>query len=109
MTRVYYRDGKDVQQIILSGHAGNELVCATIGGIAQTLLRNIWLEELAGQVTAEAKMDTPGEILLTVHPQAESMEAIRRMFRFTLTGLRMVAEGYPNNIEIEEEKENGII
>ena len=109
MTKVFYHDGKTEQRLIMSGHAGNELVCATIGGIAQTLMRNMWMEQCAGQVEADAEMETPGEILLTVHPKAESMEAIRRMFRFTINGLKMVAEEFPDNIEIEEEKESGIV
>lgn len=109
MTRVFYHNGKDVQELIMSGHAGNEIVCATIGGIIQTLMRNMWLEEMAGQVTGEAEMETPGEILLKVKPKNESMEAIRRMFRFSVNGLRMVAEEFPDNIEIREEKESGII
>lgn len=109
MTRVFYHNGRTEQRLIMTGHAGNELVCATIGGIAQTLLRNMWLEQCAGQVEAEAEMETPGEIVLTVRPQAESMGAIRRMFGFTLNGLRMVAEEFPENIEIEEEKESGIV
>ena len=109
MTSVYYHDGKVEQRLIMSGHAGNELVCATIGGIAQTLMENMYLEEQAGQVRAEAEMETPGEIYLVVQPKAESMETIRRMFRFTVNGLKMVAEEYPDNIEIKEENWNGIV
>lgn len=109
MTSVLYHNGKAEQRLIMSGHAGNELVCATIGGIAQTLMENMYLEEQAGQVTAEAEMETPGEIYLRVQPTAESMEAIRRMFRFTVNGMKMVAEEYPDNIKIKEEKDSGIV
>lgn len=109
MTKVTYRDGKKRQEMRLIGHAGDTDVCTAISAISQTLLWNMEREKEKGTAKVFTRMEIPGMIVIRARPGPESRDAIRQMFRFTAEGLRMVAEEYPDNITIQEEKEHGII
>lgn len=115
MTRVTYTDAWTYQELTLSGHAererpdGSAPVCTGISAISQTLWENLYREQLHGKVRAEGEMETPGEMRIRAYTTAENREAIRNMFRFTVTGLQMIEERYPDNIRIEEEKQHGSI
>jgi len=115
MTRVIYRDRQDRQELILSGHAeradpeGANVVCAGISAICQTLWENLQREEESGQIRAEGKMDTPGEMTLTAWTTPENRDAIRNMYQFTINGLEAIQRSYPGNLIIEEERGHGII
>ena len=107
MTKVTYRDTKLYQELVLSGHAGDRIVCAGISAISQTLLANLLNEENREQIRFQWKMNEPGEIWMRAWPTEEARESIRGMFRFTMEGLKHIAEDYPENMEIKEERKNG--
>ena len=115
MTRVIYRDGRETQELILSGHAeqtepdGTNVVCAGISAISQTLWENLQREEEEGQIRAEGEMETPGEMKIKAWTTAENRDAIRNMFRYTVTGLEAIQRSYPGNITIEEERNHGAV
>lgn len=107
MTTITYDDTKLFQQITLSGHAEDRIVCAGISAISQTLLANLLREEGKEQVRFQWTMNEPGQIWMRAWPTDEARESVRAMFRFTMEGLRHIAEDYPGNIEIKEERKNG--
>ena len=107
MTTITYNDTKLYQEMQLSGHAGDRIVCAGISAISQTLIENLLREENRGQIQFQWKMTEPGEIWMRAWPTEESRDAIRGMFGFTMAGLKRMAEDYPGNIEIREGQKNG--
>lgn len=109
MTQVTYRETNDWLEMQLSGHAENQIVCAGISAITQTLYANIQREEEAGQIRAEGEMPEPGKMRMKAWTTAENRDAIRNMFRFTMTGLEEIQQAYPGNIKIEEERMHGTV
>ena len=107
MTKITYSDTKLYQQLQLSGHAEDRIVCAGISAISQTLIANLLREEEREQIRFQWNMSEPGEIWMRAWPTEEAKESVRGMFRFTMEGLQHIAEDYPNNIEIREERNNG--
>ena len=107
MTAVTYRDNRQYQELYFEGHAGDKIVCAGISAISQTLLQNLLREETRQQIRLQWKMTQPGEIWMRAWPVGDSAEAVRRMFEFTMEGLRSIAQQYPDNITIKEERQNG--
>ena len=107
MTTITYDDTKLYQQLQLSGHAGDKIVCAGISAISQTLIANLLREEDRNQVRFQWTMSQPGEIWMRAWPKDEAKETIRGMFHFTIEGLKHIAEDYPDNIVIKEERKNG--
>lgn len=107
MTTVSYVDAKPYQDLYFEGHAGDRIVCAGISAISQTLLQNLLREETRQQIRLQWKMSEPGEIWMRAWPVGDSAEAVRRMFEFTLEGLRSIAQQYPDNLKIKEERQNG--
>lgn len=107
MTRIRYEDTKPWQEITLNGHAGDRIVCAGISAVSQTLLANLLREEKENQIRLQWKMDEPGEIWIRAWTTKENRESIRAMFGFVMTGFKQMAEDYPGNMEIKEERKNG--
>ena len=107
MTRVTYSDTKLYQLLHLSGHAEDRIVCAGISAISQTLIANLLREEGKDQIRFQWTMSEPGEIWMRAWPAEEAKESVRGMFRFTMEGLKHIAEDYPGNMEIKEERQNG--
>lgn len=101
MTRITYDDTKLYQQMTLSGHAEDKIVCAGISAISQTLIANLLREESREQIRFQWKMSEPGEIWMRAWPTDEAKDTIRGMFRFTMEGLKHIAEDYPGNIEFK--------
>lgn len=106
MTKIRY-DRNDMT-LIISGHAGggekyNDIVCAGISVLEQTLIRN--LQDLQKEGDGKAVIDhkTEGESSIHFIPKPWCRITAGKMFEFVMTGLRAMAESYPNNIHIEEE------
>lgn len=115
MTRVIYRETREFSEMRLTGHAETvapgqvSAVCAGISAISGTLWENLQREETAGQIRAEGEAPEPGEMRMKAYVTDENRDAIRNMFRFTLTGLAAVMRDYPGHIIIEEERGNGTV
>ena len=107
MTTITYDDTKLYQQMTLSGHAGDRIVCAGISAISQTLIANLLREEDGNQVRFQWTMNEPGEIWMRAWPTDEARETVRGMFQFTMEGFRHIATDYPGNVEIKEDRKNG--
>ena len=107
MTRIRYEDAKLWQEMELSGHAGDRIVCAGISAVSQTLLANLLREKKENQIWLQWQMDEPGEIWMRAWTTKENRESIRAMFGFVMTGFKQMAEDYPGNMEMKEERKNG--
>ena len=99
----------DKMQLVMSGHAGaaepgKDIVCAGISTLSQALQQTLmemnverklnWLE-WAGSAAS-------GSMSLAAVPKEEYRAEVRACFRLCVTGLRMMAESYPEYIELEE-------
>lgn len=113
MVKVRYWDTREYQEIDAEGHAERadpeaeyNVVCAGISAITQTLYENLRREEERGQITAEDSAES-GHMWIRAWTTDENRDAIRNMFRFTITGLKKMAEDHPENLKVEEERKNG--
>ncbi len=99
----------DKMQLVMSGHAnaaepGKDIVCAGISTLAQALQQTLmemnverklnWLEWAGSAVS--------GNISLAAVPKEENRAEVLACYRLCVTGLRMLAESYPENVELEE-------
>ena len=95
------------------GHAGSapkgeDLICAGISAMTQTLLNVLSDEEEKGHLTMDWTME-PGRIRIRV-TQVKSWKyglIAKSYFTMAITGLRDMAGKYPEYIEIEEVQESG--
>ncbi len=95
MIEIHY-DKKDIS-LKISGHAGyaekgSDIVCAAVTALAGTLERCI---QEAGEGSCEWK---EGETCFT----ASGTENLRLCFETIVTGLRMLAEEFPDYVTIKE-------
>ena len=103
MTTVRY-DEKNVT-LEVSGHAGYapngaDIVCAAASILVQTLLKNLIRYKNHGWYTLEYEM---GDGKAYIHCRTNGyFSFIVEMFRFTMEGLKMLAQEYPKHIRIEE-------
>lgn len=96
-----------------SGHAGagtmgNDIVCAAVSVLTQTLLNVLTDEEEAGRIELEWYMK-PGEIQIQALPMSAMHGRIKDYFHMAITGLKDIAEQYPQNIRIMEVEKNGTV
>lgn len=103
MTRVRYDEKSLTME--LSGHAGYgpvgcDIVCAAVSILSQTLIRNLEKFSDRGWYVLEYELDG-GECY--IHCKASGYYSmIVEMFRFTMEGLKMLAEEYPQHVQIIE-------
>ena len=99
----------DKMQLVMSGHAsaaepGKDIVCAGISTLSQALQYTLmemnverklnWLE-MAGSTAS-------GSMSLAAVPKEEYRAEVQACFRLCVNGLSMLAESYPEYIELEE-------
>lgn len=97
----------------MDGHAdagpyGKDIVCAAESMLTQALLQTL-IDLEADKRCGMQWTGSPeiGFLHVEAAPAEGQEETIRTCFRVTVTGLRMLAERYPNYINLEEDVENG--
>jgi len=105
MTKVMY-DEKNLTMEI-RGHAGYgppgaDIVCAAVSILCQTLIANLERWKDQGWNALEWHTETPGECYIRCTPYGYYSLPVE-MFRFTMVGLKMIAEEYPQHVEIIEQ------
>lgn len=106
MTKIRYsRDGLDLQ---IEGHtgtaqAGEDVVCAWISALEQTLLKTLLDMQREGDGRADYEHGTPGKAKIRFVPKPWVRITATKYFDFVMTGLHMIAELNPENVRIEEE------
>lgn len=109
MTTVRFE--KDLENGVLSmevrGHtgfaeAGKDPVCAGASTLAMTLAQCVKSMEEAGRLQKKAHiLIRNGRVLVTAKPREEYLQETRHLFWVGETGMRLLAEAYPENIEIQ--------
>lgn len=105
MTTVEFTDTGGVLRLKADGHAGwgdsgRDLVCAAESILAYTLVKNLlnakergWLEELDTDIW-------DGGVMAEAVPRQDVTAKIYTIFQTILTGYRLLAENYPENVEV---------
>ena len=96
----------------VTGHAnaaekGKDIVCASMSILCQTLLAKLIRCKNAGFISLEYE-SKDGSMWLHMKMYTV-MTAILEWFDFTMDGIKMLAEEYPQYIKLKEEKEDGSI
>ena len=113
MTKIEY----NIEELFLNaeGHAGaaepgEDIVCAGISALVQTLLNMMNEEEGNGRLTVWWMME-PGKTRIHVESVKSWKYGLiaRTCFRMAVMGLKDIAEQYPEYIKIEEVEEIGIV
>ena len=83
------------------GESGHDLICAAESMLAYTLLENLrqaeqkgWLEEMDADIW-------DGGMFAEAVPRPDSRIRVYTIYRTVLTGYRLLAEQYPENVQIE--------
>jgi len=86
-----------------SGPAGSDLVCCAESILSQTLIGVLEDMRMAGQAGIEWTGTAEQGYLMIDGDPARGYEAeVQHYFKFAVTGLRMLAEEYPQYIELRE-------
>ena len=96
-------------ELVLKGHAnsaekGKDLVCCAESMLTQALLQTLIDMEKEKKTSMNwAGSQRSGTLCIRATPAEGQEEVIRAVFRVCVTGLRMLAEQYPEYIELKEE------
>lgn len=96
-------------ELCLKGHAGSgpkgqDLVCCAESMLTQALLQTLIDMEKEKKTSMNwAGSQRSGTMCIRATPAEGQEEVIRAVFRVCVTGLRMLAEQYPEHIELKEE------
>ena len=86
-----------------AGTAGNDIVCAGISVLTQTLLNTLIDAKKRGRTKLDYKIDEEkGLLKLEANPYETNRHEIWSYFKMTMIGLRAVAQNYPGHIKITE-------
>ena len=88
------------------GTAGNDIICAGVSAITQTLLNVLQDEEEAGRIEMEWYM-TDGELQIQAFPMSSMHMQLKNYFHMAAVGLKDIAEQYPKNVKIMEVEKDG--
>lgn len=113
MTKIEY----NIEQLFLDaeghaggGPAGGDIICAGVSALTQALLNLLNDEEEKGRLNVLWMME-PGRLRIHVESVKSWKYGLiaRSCFRMAVTGLKDIAERYPEHIKIEEVEDIGII
>lgn len=104
MTEIYFGEREGRYSIRAEGHAGyhpgNDIVCAAISVLLQTLWVN--LNEICGGSGTQKEGD--GIFFFTTKVEEEMRPQAEALFYGTLRGLEMLAEEYPQNVRLNNRR-----
>lgn len=101
-SRLYY----DAHLLIIEGHAGSaekgrDLVCAAVSALAVTLVACLRDREADGQVILRRCVVRDGYVCVEAAPATENEEPLRAVFETVVTGLRLLADCYPDYVRMD--------
>ena len=103
---------KGMLSMELRGHAGfaelgKDPVCAGASVLAMTVAQCAKAMEEAGSLRKKAHiLVRGGRVLVTVRPRTACFSEARHLFWIGETGLRLLAEAYPENVSVIMNTEN---
>ena len=106
MTMVTYRDYYDKTLIIAEGHSGSaprgqDLVCAGVSCLVYMLINTLIDEEASGRIRLVRNVVRDGYVCVELEPFDFSRDRVKGIVDAFMTGIYMLAEGYPNNLRVE--------
>lgn len=104
--RTVWNDGKTGYEVKAKGHAGagkygQDIVCAAVSCLMQTLANEVEEAARAGLVALGAVAHGEGWMRVEVTPTCESCNTVEAWVELVQDGLDALAESYPENVELE--------
>ena len=104
--RTVWNDGKTGYEVKAKGHAGagkygQDIVCAAVSCLMQTLANEVEEAARAGLVALGAVAHGEGWMRVEVTPTRESCNTVEAWVELVQDGLDAMAESYPENVELE--------
>lgn len=104
--RTVWNDGKTGYEVKAKGHAGagkygQDIVCAAVSCLMQTLANEVEEAARAGLVALGAVAHGEGWMKVEVTPTHESCDMVETWVELVQDGLDALAESYPENVELE--------
>lgn len=104
--RTVWNDGKTGYEVKAKGHAGagkygQDIVCAAVSCLMQTLANEVEEAARAGLVALGAVAHGEGWMKVEVTPTCESCDMVEAWVELVQDGLDALAESYPENVELE--------
>ena len=104
--RTVWNDGKTGYEVKAKGHAGagkygQDIVCAAVSVLMQTLANEVEEAARAGTVALGAVAHGDGWMKVEVTPTRESCDMVEAWVELVQNGLDALAESYPENVELE--------
>jgi uncharacterized protein YsxB (DUF464 family) len=102
MTKIRCENDRGEYQIDIEGHAeanpgGIDLVCGAISTLAGTLMSAIEnVEDIEKRIQCDY-----GDVHINIKPSNFTQSEIDIIVRTIMIGFTMLAEGYPDNVEVE--------
>lgn len=103
--RTVWNDGKTGYEVKAKGHAGagkygQDIVCAAVSCLMQTLANEVEAAARAGLVALGAVAHGEGWMRVEVTPTHESCDMVEAWVELVQDGLDALAESYPENVEL---------
>lgn len=103
--RTVWNDGKTGYEVKAKGHAGagkygQDIVCAAVSCLMQTLANEVEEAARAGLVALGAVAHGEGWMRVEVTPTQESCDMVEAWVELVQDGLDALAESYPENVEL---------
>lgn len=104
--RTVWNDGKTGYEVKAKGHAGagkygQDIVCAAVSCLMQTLANEVEEAARAGLVALGAVAHGEDWMKVEVTPTHESCDMVEAWVKLVQDGLDALAESYPENVELE--------
>ena len=104
--RTVWNNGKTGYEVKAKGHAGagkygQDIVCAAVSCLMQTLANEVEEAARAGLVALGAVAHGEGWMKVEVTPTCESCDMVEAWVELVQDGLDALAESYPENVELE--------
>ena len=95
-------------ELQVDGHAGadefgKDMVCCAVSVLIQTLVRNMEVAQVRGELQYLDEEVRDGHVYLMPHPYGWSLQNIVTAYRVIREGLRALSEQYEQYIRLEEE------
>lgn len=94
-------------ELMMWGHAGyaeqgKDIVCAGASALFDALTGTLKEAEERGRTTATLRERGENTVIITADPSMNNVNEIKAYYRMAATGLRQLAEQYPENVELKE-------
>ena len=108
MIRIRYDREGDEHTLTASGHAGAEsygrdIVCAAVSALVYTLAQAMGDAEEDGRLTEFSYTLDSGDAVIRATPADFAQESVDAAVETVVTGLRMIAERYPEFVRMDEQ------